>query len=178
MITGKIQAREVKLPFTCSVVKCPIRTDKSKIEFPCLPETEFSEVVVQVTNDSQKNYMVELVPPNIKIAGLIVNPLVTDLKAGRSALICIRYNSEFRDLSLKKMEELFKPKENLIKPGIGVRNKKLEERIKKEREEAAKEIPIDPKAKAGAKPVAAAPAKKPAEEVKKPDPKAAKKTPQ
>jgi hypothetical protein len=56
--------------------------------------------------------MVELVPPNIKIAGLIVNPLVTDLKAGRSALICIRYNSEFRDLTLKKMEELFKPKEN------------------------------------------------------------------
>ena len=122
--------------------------------------------------------MVELVPPNIKIAGLIVNPLVTDLKAGRSALICIRYNSEFRDLSLKKMEELFKPKEHLIKPGMGVRNKKLEERIKKEREEAAKEVPIDPKAKAGAKPVAAAPAKKPAEEVKKPDPKAAKKTPQ
>lgn len=121
--------------------------------------------------------MVELVPPNIKIAGLIVNPLVTDLKAGRSALICIRYNSEFRDLSLKKMEELFKPKENLIKPGMGVRNKKLEERIKKEREEAAKEVPVDPKAKAGAKPVAAAPAKKPAEEVKKPDPKAAKKTP-
>jgi len=46
MITGKITAREIKLPYTCSVVKCPIRTDKSKIEFPCLPETEFSEVVV------------------------------------------------------------------------------------------------------------------------------------
>lgn len=65
MITGKITAREIKLPFTCTVVKCPIRTDKSKIEFPSLPETEFSEVVVQVTNDSHKNYIVEIVPPNL-----------------------------------------------------------------------------------------------------------------
>lgn len=140
MITGKITAREIKLPYTCSVVKCPIRTDKSKIEFPCLPETEFSEVVVQVTNDSQKNYIVEIVPPSMHISGLMVNPLVTDLKAGRSALICIRYNSSFRDLTLKKMEELFKPKEfQNSRPGIGIRNKKLEERLKKEREEAAKD---------------------------------------
>jgi hypothetical protein len=74
------------------------------------------------------------------------------------------------------MEELFKPKESgNNKPGIGIRNKKLEERLKKEREEAAKDIPVDPKAKAGAKATPAAPAKK--EETKKPDPKAAKKTP-
>ena len=99
LITGKLSAREIKLPYTCSVVKCPIRTDKSKIEFLSLPETEFSEVVVQVTNDSTKNYLVELVPPNLKVSGILVNPLVTDLKAGRSALICIRYNSEFRDLT-------------------------------------------------------------------------------
>lgn len=103
LITGKLSAREIKLPYTCSVVKCPIRTDKSKIEFLSLPETEFSEVVVQVTNDSTKNYLVELVPPNLKVSGLLVNPLVTDLKAGRSALICIRYNSEFRDLTYARM---------------------------------------------------------------------------
>jgi hypothetical protein len=39
-ITGKLQSRELKLPFNCSVVKCPIKSDKSKIEFPCLPEGE------------------------------------------------------------------------------------------------------------------------------------------
>jgi len=176
LITGKITAREIKLPYTCSVVKCPIRTDKQKIEFPCLPETEFSEVVVQVTNESSKNYVVEIVPPNNQVCGLMVNPLVTDLKAGRSSLICIRYNSAFRDLTLKRMEELFKPKEVETRPGIGVRNKKLEERLKKERDDAAKDAPADPKAKPGAKAAPPAPAKK--EEVKKPDPKAPKKTPQ
>jgi len=72
------------------------------------------------------------------------------------------------------MEELFKPKETgSIKPGIGIRNKKLEERLKKEREEAQKDAPVDPKAKGG-KATAPVPKK---EEVKKPDPKSAKKTP-
>ena len=176
-MAGKISAREIKLPFTCNVVKCPIITDKSKIEFPCLPENEFSEVVIQLTNESSKNYIVEVVPPHFSVCGINVNPLVSDLKANRSSLICIRYNSMFRDLTLKKMEELFKIKENShVKPGLGIRNKKLEERLKKEREEAAKEAPIDPKAKAGAKAPPAAPVKK-AEEVKKPDPKAPKKTP-
>ncbi len=140
-----------------------------------MPETEFSEVVIQVSNDTSKNYIVETVPPNLQIAGLLVNPLVIDLKAGRSALICIRYNSQFRDLTLKKMEELFKPKfDSNNKPGLGNKNKKLEERLKKEKEDALKEVPVDPKAKAGAK---AAPVAAKKEEVKKPDPKAPKKTP-
>ena len=85
-------------------MKCPIRIDKSKIEFVSLPETEFSEVVLQLTNDSTKNYMVELVPPNLKISGILINPLVTELKAGRSSLVCIRFNSEFRDLSYARMQ--------------------------------------------------------------------------
>jgi hypothetical protein len=74
------------------------------------------------------------------------------------------------------MEELFKPKENNNKPGLGNKNKKLEERIRKEKEDAAKEAPVDPKAKPGAKGAPAAAPKK--EEAKKPDPKAPKKTPQ
>jgi len=46
LITGELCAREVKLPFTCNVVKCPISSDKSKIEFPSLPEGEAKEIVI------------------------------------------------------------------------------------------------------------------------------------
>lgn len=46
LITGKQCAREIKIPFSVNVMKCPIVSDKSKIEFPCLPETEYSEVVL------------------------------------------------------------------------------------------------------------------------------------
>ena len=77
------------------------------------------------------------------------------------------------------MEELFKPKEKEpTNAGLGVRNKKLEERLLKEKDNAsAVAAPVDPKAKPGAKPAAAAPPKK--EEPKKAEPagKAVKKTP-
>lgn len=136
---------------------------------------------MQLTNDSTKNYMIELVPPNLKISGLLINPLVTELKAGKSSLVCIRYNSDFRDLTYARMQELFRKDDfgdNI--PGIGIKNKKLDQRLKKEKEEAdSKAALADPKAaaKGGAKPgpPAAAPKK---EEAKKVDPKAAKKTPQ
>jgi len=52
MITGKACVRELKLPFVANVIKCPIASDKSKIEFPCLPEDEFSEVVLELSNTS------------------------------------------------------------------------------------------------------------------------------
>lgn len=52
MITGKICARELKINYIANVSKCPLVTDKRKIEFPCLPETEFNEVVLQLSNVS------------------------------------------------------------------------------------------------------------------------------
>ena len=76
------------------------------------------------------------------------------------------------------MEELFKPKEKEpTNAGLGVRNKKLEERLLKEKDNAsAVAAPVDPTAKPGAKPAPAPPKK---EEAKKPEPagKAVKKTP-
>ena len=51
-ITGKICARELKINYFANVSKCPLVSDKRKIEFSCLPETEFAEVVVQLSNVS------------------------------------------------------------------------------------------------------------------------------
>jgi len=76
LITGKICAREIKINYQANVTKCPLLSDKRKIEFPALPEEEFCEVVLQLQNLSSKEQMVEIVPPNSKISGLMVNPLV------------------------------------------------------------------------------------------------------
>lgn len=108
-----------------------------------------------------------------------MNPLVKPLPANRSTLVSIRYESAFRDLDYWTMQELFKPKEDEeIKPkGLitGARNKKLEAKIKKMKEEEgeAKAAAVDPKAKG--KP---APAAKAAPEKAAPKGKEAKKTPQ
>jgi hypothetical protein len=135
MITGKACVRELKLPFVSNVIKCPISSDKSKIEFPCLPEDEFSEVVLELSNTSQKAYTIEVVPPMMGMSGLTVNPLVKPLEAGRSTLVSIRYDSQFRDLDYKTMQKLTTPEIPESKNTGLVRNKRLEERIKREKQE-------------------------------------------
>ena len=42
-------------------------------------------------------------------SGLTVNPLVKPIEGGKSTLISIKYNSEFRDLTYTKMNEIIKP---------------------------------------------------------------------
>ena len=99
LITGKASVREVKLPYLVNVTKCPITSDKYKIEFPCLPEGEFSESVIELSNSSNKNFTIEVVPPPNKLSGLIVNPLVKPIEAGKSTLVSVKFDSLFRDLS-------------------------------------------------------------------------------
>jgi len=82
--------------------------------------------------------MFEVVPPNLNVSGLIINPLVAEIAPGKSTLVSMKYISSFRDLTYKIMDDLFKPKEkDTTNTGLGIRNKKLEERMQKEREAAA-----------------------------------------
>lgn len=108
-----------------------------------------------------------MVPPLARVSGLLVNPLVKDLDAGRSTLVSIRYDSKFRDVDYKLMMDIMQP-EILAGKGTGlisVRNKKLEERLKKEKaeKEAAALAAADPKTKNDPKAKGAAPAKAPKE---------------
>jgi len=161
----------VKVPYLVNVTKCPITSDKYKIEFPCLPEGEFSESVVELTNATGKNYTIEVVPPKNCFSGLTVNPLVKPIEAGKSTLVSIKFDSKFRDLTYASYEELTAPLKNTeVKTGTGLvkagRNKKLEEKIKRQKEEKeANAGAADPKAKGGKAP--------PAKDAKKEDPKAA-----
>ena len=153
LITGKACVREVKLPYLVNVTKCPIISDKYKIEFPSLPEGEFSECVVELSNASAKNFTLEVVPPMTACSGLTVNPLVKPIEAGKSTLVSVKFDSLFRDLTYFKHQEIFAPKviEEVKTTGLAKagRNKRLEEKIKQRREEKeAAAGAVDPK-KAG-----------------------------
>ena len=123
--------REVKLPFIANVTKCPITSDKYKIEFPCLPVSEFSEVVLELSNVSSKGYTVECVPPIGDLSGLTVNPLVQPIQGGKSTLVSIKYSSDFRDLTYKMMNDVINPANEPKNEGLlkGLKNKKLAEKI-------------------------------------------------
>jgi len=53
--------------------------------------------------------VIECVPPNYKLSGIMVNPLVSNLKAGGSTLVSLKYTSKFRDLTYQAMENLRNP---------------------------------------------------------------------
>lgn len=74
-----------------------------------------------------------MVPPNPRLSGLMINPLVSIIKPGSGTLVSLRYNSKFRDLTYQVMEDLSKPqrsdKNNEIVPGLVNVNKKLAARL-------------------------------------------------
>ena len=152
-------------------------SDKYKVELPCLPEGEFSESVIELTNKSGKNYTVEVVPPINAMSGLTVNPLVKPIEAGKSTLVSIKFDSKFRDLTYKSHDDMMAPKteESVKATGLAKtgRNKRLEEKIRKQREEReAAAGAADPKAKGNK----AAPGKDPKKEEKPAAAKGGKKT--
>lgn len=162
MITGKICARELKINYTANVMKCPIVADKKKVEFQALPETEFGEVVLSLTNHSNKEQMFEIVPPNPRVSGIIVNPLVKALKGGQSTLVSLKYTSKFRDLTHEILEKIGDPIEEEVEgetkapSGMVKVNKKLAAKIAAKKDNSETAAPVDPKGgKKGAPPPAA-----------------------
>ena len=88
----------------------------------------------------------------------MVNPLVKDLESGRSTLISIRYDSKFREIDYKLWQQVIQPEffDSKNTGLVNIRNKKLEERIKKEKLEKEQQATLDPKAKIDPKAKAAA----------------------
>jgi hypothetical protein len=157
-------SREIKFGYSANVSTCPIQTDKQLLEFPALPEQEVKEIVLELKNNS-KNKLIEIVPPNYQLSGLMINPLVIPLGEGKSCLVSVKYNSLFRNLTASALEDLYKPKFNEqaeVPKGMVARNRIIEEREKKKKEQA--DLTTNDPKKKGA-PVAAPPKK---EEAKQP----------
>ena len=79
----------------------------------------------------------ELVPPNPKLSGLQTNPLVSTVKPGAGALVSIKYNSKFRDLTYQTLNEL-NNSNGVIEtgiPGLVNVNKKLAEKLAAKKKE-------------------------------------------
>ena len=148
------------MPFVANVTRCPIQADKTMIEYQSLPEGESKEMIVELRNNSPKMMLVELVPPNFQLSGITVNPLVIPMSSGRKALVSIRYNAAFRDLTASSLADIYKPKpkntdgenEDGMPRGLVTRNKKIAERLEKKKNEVKEVAPVDPKKKGGPAP--------------------------
>ena len=144
------------MPYVANVTRCPVQADKTMLEYQALPEGESKEVVIELKNNSPKMMMVEVVPPNFQLSGLIVNPSVIPMAPGRMALVSLRYSAAFRDLTASGLADMNKPKpkategenEEGMPKGLVAKNKKLAERLEKKKNEVKDAAaPIDPKKK-------------------------------
>lgn len=109
-----------------------------------------------------------MVPPNPKLSGLMVNPLVQSLAAGKSTLVSVKYTSKFRDLTHQILSNVDRPEGAANEgpaPGMVTRNKKLAERLAARKQGAADAAVADPKKKA-APPAKVEPPKKDAKGAK------------
>jgi hypothetical protein len=95
--------------------------------------------------------MVELVPPNSKLCGIVVNPLVKTIPAGTSTLVSLKYSALFRDLTHAALEASKKPAGASgsaavgavdIPPGMVNKNKKIEAFLAARKAEAADSAPV------------------------------------
>jgi len=149
MKTGKISARELRLPWSINIVKCPIKFSSCFLDMPSLPLEESVEQTISVVNTTGKPYNIELSPPEYQVSGIRITPMVAKLDPGQSTIVSIRYNSAFRDLeynTLQKVNEQNLDKENktlgLLKKmeedeAAGAEDEDEEERKKKEETAAA-----------------------------------------
>ncbi len=48
--------------------------------------------------------MMEFVPPPIKLSGIMMTPLVLDMKGKDVGLVSVKYQSNFRDFTAQGME--------------------------------------------------------------------------
>jgi len=140
------------------VSKCPLSCDKNRVEYPALPESETYEVVFEISNHSQKDFMLEICPPNPKLSGLMINPLVKSLSSGSSMLVSMKYLAHFREFNAKAIENMDKlgdkdgqAGEEVPKGMVQTRNRKVLAKIEEKKQQEQANAKPDPKGKAGAK---------------------------
>ncbi len=80
IITGKISTREVKIPFNCEVVGCPLEFSCHKVDYPVLQIEESHLTNFEIKNVSQEDQAFEFFQLEYEICGLSLLPMVHRLK--------------------------------------------------------------------------------------------------
>jgi len=136
VLTGEIMAKELKMTFRARKEKCPILFDKSKIMYPSLSESETCESLVTVSLNTgvQKDYMIEFTPPHYKLSGLKFCPRTAVVKPGKPVLIQILYDAKIRNYDAVVAQDLRAELSEEEKTTEVIKNKLIEEELKKGKE--------------------------------------------
>lgn len=136
IITGNISTKEIKIPYTTDILKCPLDFQAKRIDIQALQIDETFSTSVKVTNITQHDILFEFFLPEHEICGLKINPMVAQVKANSKIDIFIEYTSKFRKLKAGMLEQI--RKQNELDPSknfqLRLKQKQEEEALKKQQE--------------------------------------------
>ena len=125
--------QDIRIPYSCEVVKCPLEFSAKKIELPLLQIDEKTNSNIAIRNLSSRDIIFEFFLPDFSICGLKMATMVATIAPQKSADIDIEYTSFFKKLgafTLKELQEKFEKDEK--------RNFDYKLKIKAEEEEVKK----------------------------------------
>ena len=146
VITDDLTTQNIKIKYHIELVNPELELKPKKICFQSLPEGEFEELRILITNKSEfKSFDCEFLTPPKCISGLTIMPKVFTIPPKGYTTSIIRFDSAMREYGPFTYEEIEKELGIKLSDGLnqlekdipieGNENKLLEEKIKKEVED-------------------------------------------
>ena len=143
VITDELTTQNIKIKYHIELVKPEIVITPKKICFQALPEGEYEELRLTITNENEsKEFDCEFMTPPKCISGLTIMPKVFTIPAKKYTTCVIRYDSAMREYGPYTYEEIEKELGIKLSDGMnqlekdteiqGNQNNLLEEKIKTE----------------------------------------------
>jgi len=99
IITGNIATKDLRLPYSCDIMKCPLEFSAMKIDIPVMQVDEMFNTTLMIKNTAYKTMIFEFFLPKFEVCGLKLTPMVERIKPEESVEINIEYQSFFKKIS-------------------------------------------------------------------------------
>ncbi|CAK81749.1 unnamed protein product (macronuclear) [Paramecium tetraurelia] len=156
IVSGTISTKEIRIPYTCEISKCPLEFSGIKFDIPVQQIDEKYSTTIDIKNISQRDIIIEFFLPFYELCGLRMAPMVQQIQRDQLIQVHLEYDSFFKKLGAYTLQELKEKYENDPNNNFELRLKiryEEEERKKREQEELKKEEEMAAKGKAAKKEV-------------------------
>ncbi len=112
IVTGSISTRDIRIPYSCEIKRCPVEFSSLKMDFPVLQTDERHSATLRVKNTTYKEIIFEFFLPYEEVCGLHITPMVQKIAPSESVEISIEYSSFFKRLGAFTLMQLKERYEN------------------------------------------------------------------
>jgi hypothetical protein len=98
IIDGTISTKDLRIPYACEVMKCPLEFSAKKIDFPALQIEEKVSTNISIKNTANKDIIIEFFLPDFQLCGLKMTTMVATIPSQKKIDVNLEYSSFFKKL--------------------------------------------------------------------------------